>query len=891
MGLKCRISYRNGVTQVVDNNGNESQLYNELLSYTGNSKEALDLWIVANSEEFMGVGENATIKDITSFMDSAVASTERLSLSEKFQVIDFMKRTGEVSLDALNEKLIKIFKADGIFSIDIDEAVSSGIFTQQEIEELDPQQVQDILQKIEGQLIVEDILVEPEALAQDYVNSDIKTIFGTSQVVTQKEFDTDIINAVESFTDRDSFLRGIKTLPYSNFIQRFQDDDAFASSVMEKFSGLKRIPKLSIFEGELSSEENKVYTTVRNTILVNNKDVSIESEIRYLNSISKEIWDDNLDDIKTILKEVEKTLADINIDIVGISNIANNRLGVMQLLEDSATLLKNLSKESLRNFAATHNRIIKTDNTIIVEKLEDKYKGLNIVSFFSDKSADSIFKNYGLIQIGENLYHKVDQNASIDTVRDFIYDQFIEGTIQIPSEFILVKDSKNPNNKTSVIESISKYLMSRPTTNITNHELYSAYQVAFNHSPIENKEYTVSDLMSITTDEVYLKSGFISDFYNYILTEKVKDSVVYRNILSKFQINDKGISLTEVIPSIENLEYSEELKDYIKLNRDSSMRYLVEKKGTLMSEDLLYLNFPEKAKDFEGALIVDGNFVITNPTVDNFFRLRGDLYRKEIERDNANLFVKITPSVDNVYLTKNLDFSFDRKAANDLFNEYGMLSPTTISYNNFQEIIAKSRLNDNMLSEFKELSTLKDKSYTFTEAEGVISVYKDGKEVGSISYTNEEGAYNNPRVSLAEVHKGKGIGTELYLQLFDKAKKNGKVVNKPTEETPQSKSIFERVSNIADIKTEIDTVAIDKLLTAGEVTFVNDETGIPCLKAGANLGFTPGSKWKVVKKFKGNSHERGGIDITIGKDSIKMTSKEGDIKAKYGVVISSKTLK
>lgn len=31
MGLKCKISYQNGVAKVVDERGNPSQLYNEVL--------------------------------------------------------------------------------------------------------------------------------------------------------------------------------------------------------------------------------------------------------------------------------------------------------------------------------------------------------------------------------------------------------------------------------------------------------------------------------------------------------------------------------------------------------------------------------------------------------------------------------------------------------------------------------------------------------------------------------------------------------------------------------------------------------------------------------------------------------------------------------------------
>jgi predicted GNAT family acetyltransferase len=900
MGLKCRISYNNGTVAVTDEKGNESQLYKELLAHTGNEAEALNLWTVANSKELMNAGETATVSGIEAFLDSNEAINSRLSTAEEFQVVDFMRRTGEESLDALNQKLAKIFKPNGTFGIDVSEAISSGIFSQQEIRDLDMDQIQDILLKIEGRLLSGDIIVEPDSQYEAYVNSDVKTVFGTSQKTTQKEFDNDIIRVVSDFSNKNSFLSGIKELPYSEFTQRFQEDEAFSDSVMERFSGLKKIPVVSVVGRSLSSENNTVYTTVKNTILVNNGDVSIEAEIDYLNSVPQDVWEENVEDMESVLKEVEQTLADTNIDVVGISKRANNRDGVMRLLYAANVLSKQATEENLSEFVDSHKAIIGTPTTIIAEKLDAKYDGLNIVSFKSDKGADFLFENHGLIEIGENLYHKVEQGVSTDVMRDFIYDQFIAGEVQIPSEFINVKNPKDIANKPAVIEGISAFLMSRPNiSKIKKGEVYSAYQVAFNHSPVASKEASVKSLSRIRTDEKYLKGEFISDFYNYILNEKVKDSILYRGVLSKFQVNDNGISLIEKIPSIENLEYSEQLADYIRLHRDSNMKYLVVDKGTSVSEDLLFLNFPEKTSEFEGKVILDENFAIVNTTADNYIKIAGELYRKEISRNNADLFVKINSPSSNTYFTSNLNFDFDRTSANKAFNEYATLDPATVSFIDYQSTVAKSRLNDNMSSEFKELSTLKDKSYVFTEIEGVLSATKDGVEVGTLTYKSEGNSYVNPKVAVSELHRGKGIGTELYLQLFDKAKKNNKVVDKPAEETPQSKNIFERIGSRTAAK-ERETVIkatsesaelLDNLIESGEVTFVNDETNLPCLKAGANLGFTPGSKWKVVKEFKGNSHERGGIDITVGKDSIKMTSKEGDIKAKYGVTISSKTLK
>jgi len=60
----------------------------------------------------------------------------------------------------------------------------------------------------------------------------------------------------------------------------------------------------------------------------------------------------------------------------------------------------------------------------------------------------------------------------------------------------------------------------------------------------------------------------------------------------------------------------------------------------------------------------------------------------------------------------------------------------------------------------------------------------------------------------------------------------------------------------------------------------------PKAKDGADFGFTPGSEWEVVKDFKGNSHEEGGIDVSIDKKGVSIN--QGKVKAKKGIVFNGK---
>ena len=150
MGLKCKISYREGEVVVRKDNGELSDLYYELLDYAKSPSIALDMWATAHSREMGEIGEDATVDEVVRYFDSAVASSVSLSPSEKMQVKDFMRRNGIETLDSLNRVLTASFKPNGVFEINPVAAVNSGLFSQDELAEINPLALQDLLLKIEG---------------------------------------------------------------------------------------------------------------------------------------------------------------------------------------------------------------------------------------------------------------------------------------------------------------------------------------------------------------------------------------------------------------------------------------------------------------------------------------------------------------------------------------------------------------------------------------------------------------------------------------------------------------------------------------------------------------------------------------------------------------------
>lgn len=79
---------------------------------------------------------------------------------------------------------------------------------------------------------------------------------------------------------------------------------------------------------------------------------------------------------------------------------------------------------------------------------------------------------------------------------------------------------------------------------------------------------------------------------------------------------------------------------------------------------------------------------------------------------------------------------------------------------------------------------------------------------------------------------------------------------------------------------------IAQMIKDGTIEYTDGKK--PCLKFGNNPGFKPGGTWEVIKKFKGKSHNQGGIDIAVSNGGIKMSKGKNQFKAKFGVLISAK---
>ena len=141
----------------------------------------------------------------------------------------------------------------------------------------------------------------------------------------------------------------------------------------------------------------------------------------------------------------------------------------------------------------------------------------------------------------------------------------------------------------------------------------------------------------------YLKEEFPSDFYSKFLAEKKKNSKLFRNFYSNFEINEKGINLiNKSETALRNIKiYADEnLKQYSLISKQ--MPDLIDQTDNISNPRVEAVNNPQKIKENKENLykLNDQEVIIKNETED-FVKVNGEIYESVAKQGNLNHFVKI----------------------------------------------------------------------------------------------------------------------------------------------------------------------------------------------------------------------------------------------------------
>lgn len=642
MGLSCRIIYKNGVASVFNADGTPSELYAEALKQTGNQEDALNIWAVAYTDEYVASssleGDSATFESVMSFLDARESRRKTLTPELRNELKAAMRANGFAGLSELHRALVKVFKPKGIATFSETE-VSKKIYSAEDLREIDTDKVDETITAIEGELAKgKDITVTPDkAGGRSFSKSDKKSPIGTNEKLTSEEVEQEIIAGIKDFSNAQEVDKAVDNHPFKDAID---SPGAFKSFLKT----LRRIPVVT-YNGVEVTEDNLNTTRETITTIKDSAERVLKIELITLNKYSDEVWAEKKDAVKRIISEMEAELSLHGVDIIGLSKSNPSRQDMIDMFSSLVEFLETSEDTAIRNFATIKDKYVTPRANTVVRNIDPAYNGLDIVysdTLFPD---NHLFETEGLIRVGENLYHRIDrENNDMNKTAEEVYNMFLDGQINIPTE---VEDIQDPNNKEQIIKDIFSYAAQMNTGYKTNHNVEVALlQMAFAHKNYEKKNH-IQEVGHIKTKKDYLKNQFVGKFYDYVLKEKLKDSFVYRTILSKFKFNENGISLDGEVNSIEDISMRDELVDYIRLRRESDMKHLLPSMvGKGLPDVIVGINNPDQVPEYTSVTHRYKDYVITASTRNNLIKLNGQLYRKAAGGNGMSVFIEVdmTPS-------------------------------------------------------------------------------------------------------------------------------------------------------------------------------------------------------------------------------------------------------
>jgi hypothetical protein len=696
MGISCRISKGPaGQVTAYNKDGSASQLFRQLEDYYQDTDRALQAWAMTESEDFQVEYPKGSVQveDVLKYIDTVASDGVQLSKEEVRELSSVMESYGYSKLSELNSDLVKIFKPDGLITFDADLALEKGLYTEDNIKEINLDEISELLIKIEGQLRLYDI----EVSEVDNVVTDTsrKTAIGNHPKVTIDKVEEDMRNLLtEHANDEATFLDKVSELPYVDIAEKLLNNTKYRNKVMDKYSNLTVVPQVTLEGDTISNETSQTLVTVRNTVPVDTDTLPLEAKLRYLEETSPLGWG-NTKTMQKVLRGIVDKFVDYNVDIVGLDTLVNRPSDTMRLVRAAIDMLESPSQTSFKNFAEIKQELLPEESAKRIEELPERYKGYNIVSLYTAKSDQELFDR-GLIKVGEDLYHRVGLESK-SALYEYIYEMYVQGRIDIPQNLKSVEDINDIASKVQVLQDIEKFIGSRETgLDVKDNELLSLYQVAFEHAPItkQNPTSRLSKATSVQEEVMYLPTDFISDFYNYQLREKAKDSVIYRDVLSKFAITDKDITLTGNVKSIEGIELQRDLEDYIRLRKDNTMDHLLlEQRGNFVNADLVAVNFPGTVREHVGEAIKEGEFAVVPQTNINFIKVDGEVYRKLFDRGNKSIYKSTPVNNSPLYFQTEVDYKYDLERAVDVIDRANIL-PETMTRENFEKQLAKAKFQN-----------------------------------------------------------------------------------------------------------------------------------------------------------------------------------------------------
>jgi len=515
--------------EVIDvrlDNGVPSQLFRAAQEEFQNRQKAIDAVAITKSADFIEnvnfQGEEPSLEVVKDYLVRQNANQGALTAIQMQDLKNSLMSVEVSSIEELTRGLQNAFYSDELFSPTDSSLANSGLYT--------PYEAQTILSDIPLQ---EKIKSSIEALNNtDYEDGQFEEYFdiqsepqkteefnsfGKLSVINPYVVEKAVINAVAAPETESDFYGALADLEYNSPI------------TYEQAQSYIRAEEWKDVDGEISpalNTETALQISLTKTAETTN---TVVNDVNSLLSTPDFVLNQNEDKAITILKSIEQGLAAEGLDVIGISQRANDT-ELKPFLYALQQFLINPTLENTNSFAESYDAFFEKDTTLKSRPLKESNKNRNYVYLNSSKSEEELFANNSILKVKENTYIKV-RRQPLDVLYQTVYSYNTNySTLQAFQTYVQQQSAQLENIQDGDL-----------AEEITLMKMYFEVPMVVPQN-INVSEQSINEY-NFTGNREYLTTDFVSDFYAESLKQKLKNTDQYKNFYSNFGVNEKGVYL------------------------------------------------------------------------------------------------------------------------------------------------------------------------------------------------------------------------------------------------------------------------------------------------------------------------------------------------------------
>lgn len=615
----CEIKIENNIPVVKT----YPKLMQELLTYTNfDVIQSIDLYGITLLDEFKDLGiENPGLSNILGFIEQDyVNDSSPLNAEEKQLLLDLSLTQDENTSENFNDTFIQAFTVDGKFGIDLEKLEQSGIFSESELLE-----ISDNIASLKT--------VYYKLLGSDQIIPKISTKYsiqtGSLEKQNPDKFLQNILDNYSGLTTEEQILDKARLIGDDIVL----NNTSLIPQILKDVSNRQLLVQYETdeYSDSLAKKvQNNIFTQIEQTLDMNQDFTGFLNQVQFFREIDPLLFRQNRMMLDQYVRNLELQAQDFGINIDGFADISQNKTfdETVQMLDslynfiyDVQTQNPNLT-ESLSIYSTDHSNFFGLEPRYVEKSVEKLQKDGVYLHLETNQSDEIMFSQYGLINTGNGIYQKIQNNKTSEELYQIIFDN--PGLLSKNVYSVSVKES----NRDLILDDIDQYVSNRAKQYLTeNSDIETlkrmvAYDILLDNTKTSNAKNFQGNL---DLDA----QRFLIDFNKTILKNPELKELFYfsnRGLESRQVIGDYTIRQLQ-----NNLPQAafRDLVKYAKISGNSSLEYLTNFENDLQPQNQrdFYANNLSELPVFEGDYYKENGLVVADSNQE-FLKIKNELYEQ-----------------------------------------------------------------------------------------------------------------------------------------------------------------------------------------------------------------------------------------------------------------------